>query len=279
MNLAILGLDGIGKSTASAWVAETITRTTGKKAVASTWRSEVLKSSDTFSTTVLRDIYGSCHRMLFGSAEHPKGTSLRSQLFSEDTDVLSSDSIHKMATTPVSANDPRGLIGSALLDIAGNVAHKMLVTEPLVKTGYVVIQDSYGYKSVVKQLVAARLAAASEGNIDLANEAEMTLDFATQLFGGLMRPTAGMLLDGDPSLALRRKSQRNSNAILEDLTIIGQPGTAYSFQFLSICRTQFLIAAKKWQWSIVQMTDEPPAASRQKVTEATLATLDTIGLL
>ena len=278
MDLAMLGLDGIGKSTAFAWVAETITRTTGKKVVASTWRSEVAKSSDTFSATVLRDIYCSCHRMLFGSAEHPKGISLRSQLFNEDTDVLSSESIQKMATTPVSANDPRGLIGSALLDIAGNVAHRMLVTEPLIKNGYVVVQDSYGYKSVVKQLVAARLAAASEGSIDLANEADMTLDFATQLFGRLMRPVTGLLLDGEPSLALRRRSQRNSKAILEDLTIIGQPGRLYSVRFFAACRRQFLMAAKKWKWPIVQMADEPPAASRRKVTEATLAMLDTIGL-
>lgn len=252
LHVALLGIDGVGKST----LAEELQRRCQARDVPVTvtsWRRYIEDypgGVSSYPVRSLRNLYVEAFRLLCagtvsGSGDDGIGT------YEDFTTGGGRAALEEAAGADMS---PGGAMGAILLEIAGNVVFHRDVVGELTSKGMVVIDESYGYKHAVKDLLVAERAASTP-----VPELELIRPFVRQFFGRAMVPDVGLYLAGDPDLAMRRiAGQRRRVGRFEMLPVSQSSARQDDSAFHEMqreCAKEFAQFAASYGWTTVATED------------------------
>jgi thymidylate kinase len=257
--VALLGIDGTGKSTLAAGLAERCVQV-GQPVRTVSWRRLIESPAEPagWPKDSLQNLWLEIFRLYYGGATLDGGARQMPGTYAELVERGGTEHLHDAALEGVRAHGP---LAAALLEIAGNA---LLVRDSIrqwVAEGCVVIQESYGFKHVVKELLLA-------GELDpaLAGEVALTLRYAHEFFGRACGPDVGVLVAGDPELALRwRTAEAGRTGVFENFSVAGADPAASFLALQSRCAAIFDDFAAAHGWLRVEVRDGPPAANRDRL--------------
>ena len=261
--VALLGIDGTGKSTLAAGLAERCAQV-GQPVRTVSWR-RLIESPDEpagWPKDSLQNLWLEIFRLYYGGATLDGGARQMPGTYVELVERGGTEHLHDAALDGVRAHGPRP---RALLEIAGNILLQRDAIARWVAEGCVVIQESYGFKHVVKELLLAE-----EMDPALAGEAALTLRYAHDFFGRACVPDMGVLVAGDPALALRwRTAEAGRTGVFENYLVAGEdPGASFLLALQTRCSKMLADFAAAHGWLRFEVHDEPPAHNRDRLLAA-----------
>lgn len=264
--VALLGIDGTGKSTLAAGLAERCAQV-GQPVRTVSWRRLVESPTEPagWPKDSLQNLWLEIFRLYYGGATLDGGA--REMPGSYDELVARGGTEH-LHDAEVAGVRPHGPLAAALLEVAGNILLQRDAIERWVAEGCVVIQESYGFKHVVKELLLVE-------KLDpaLAGEAALTLRFARDFFGRACVPDVGVLVAGDPALALRwRTAEAGRTGVFENLSVAGEDPATSFLALQARCTAIFDDFAAEHGWLRFEVQDEPPAHNRDRLLAALAGT-------
>ncbi|PSM40855.1 hypothetical protein C6Y14_22840 [Streptomyces dioscori] len=145
---------------------------------------------------------------------------------------------------------------SGLLELTAYCVIRADVVEPALERGAVVLTDSFCLKNVVRTLRQAQF---MEGCLREAVDQALR-GVRTALSSPVLQPDVGLLLDADPALALRwRRAQRGGLEPGADLSVAGRPGDEAFVELQSALATELREAAGHWGWHVLSVDGRPLA--------------------
>ena len=264
-HISLIGIDGAGKTSIAFALAASMTRK-GYEAEVVSWRS-VMRAPDSLSGTILGH-----HAMTSTKLQLCRATSDRAI----DLPALLSDGRLESffrVTEPilreiqVRRNEAFPFVSSALLELSGSIyLHHAYISERRL-AGRMVIEESCGFKHVLKNVLMTQRLAGKESSLHRA--AAVVLETAQLLFGTLLPPTHGYWIDTDPVLASTwRTNNGEPTTNFEDYGLLG---TDQGVSFLAMqedCRRAFARAAEAWRWRRMEMPDRPKGVNIQAAVDA-----------
>jgi len=202
LHVALLGMDGIGKTTFANTLAEKA-RDQGIPIQTVSWRSVVEDCEDPncYPIPQLRMLWLQSFRTYFAGATRTDGQPLR---LPETFDLLTEWGTEYLNGLSIQELSPAGPLAAAWIELAGNTLLHYEIIQPLVAEGFLVLQESYGYKHVFKLLAVAE---------DLAPELGQSVkhgrDLALNFFGNQLVPDVGVYIAGDPALAQKWRERQS----------------------------------------------------------------------
>jgi hypothetical protein len=260
--VALLGIDGTGKSTLAAGLAERCAQV-GQPVRTVSWRRLVESPTEPagWPKDSLQNLWLEIFRLYYGGATLDGGA--REMPGSYD-DLVACGGTEHLHDAEVAGVRPHGPLAAALLEIAGNILLQRDAIERWVAEGCVVIQESYGFKHVVKELLLVE-----ELDPALAGEAALTLRFARDFFGRACVPDVGVLVAGDPALALRwRTAEAGRTGVFENLSVAGEDPATSFLALQARCTAIFDDFAAEHGWLRFEVQDESPAHNRDRLLAA-----------
>lgn len=264
--VALLGIDGIGKSTLAAGLAERCAQV-GQPVRAVSWRRLVESPTEPagWPKDSLQNLWLEIFRLYYGGATLDGGAREMPGSYDELVARGGTEHLRDATVTGVRAHGP---LAAALLEIAGNVLLLRDTVRQWVAEGCLVIQESYGFKHVVKELLLVE-----ELDPALAGEAALTLRFAHDFFGRACVPDVGVLVAGDPALALRwRTAEAGRTGVFEDFSVAGEDPATSFLALQTRCTAVFDDFAAEHGWLRFEVHDEPRAHNRDRLLAALAAT-------
>ena len=252
--LALLGIDGMGKSTLTRALAERCERI-GQPVRTVSWRQYVEAPAEPtepagWPQDTLRNLWFEIFRLYYGGATIDGGA--RGMPRSYD-DLNARGGTEHLADAQVTGLRPHGPLAATLLEIAGNVLLQRDVVARWVAEGYLVVQESYGFKHAVKELLLTEAL-----DPRLAAEVEITLRFAHDFFGRCCVPDVGVHVWGDPAVALRwRTAQTGGSSPFENYSMAGADPESSFLVMQQRCAKVFGAFAAEHGWTELEMKDEP----------------------
>lgn len=260
--VALLGIDGTGKTTLAEALAERCAQV-GQPVRTVSWRRLVESPTEPagWPKDSLQNLWLEIFRLYYGGATLDGGARAMPGSYGELVAAGGTEHLHDADVADVRAHGP---LAAALLEVAGNILLQRDAIERWVAEGCVVIQESYGFKHVVKELLLVE-----ELDPALAAEAALTLRFAHDFFGRVCVPDVGVLVAGDPELALRwRTAEAGRTGVFENFSVAGEdPGTSF-LALQSRCTAIFEEFAAAHGWLRFEVHDEPPAHNRDRLLAA-----------
>jgi thymidylate kinase len=250
---AFLGIDSIGKTTVSKIIAERM-HFKGQRARLVTWKSTMRGSEDPFVRATLETLYVQTYAMMFAGAAQRKKGRVEALLSTPAASFLSSGAEKELASLEVDSNTPPGLLAMSLIELAGNLFIHSKEIALHRQAGEFVIQDSYGFKHVVKELILMRESFTDKG----AGEAVFAqlLELVSEIFSRFMAPDVGVFLRAEPALAMKYGGGRQWG-LVEDMRSVGQPGADGFLRLQNECNQLFEAFAQANDWLIIDITEEP----------------------
>ncbi|CCN85937.1 hypothetical protein VIBNISFn27_p10092 [Vibrio nigripulchritudo SFn27] len=252
--IAFLGMDGIGKSTLCRKLSDILTDF-GYDVEVVSWTKYCNESEKSYNRDTLRELYVGTFKMMYGSATTDTGpfTSFFpngiDQFFDEQTsETLNNRSVH--------SNSEFSMLGAALVELAGNFALRQHVISPALDEGKFVIQETFGYKHIVKQLILARELALVNGTYtdDFKQSLKSFSDLNFQLFSTILAPRNGVVVTGTPELAKQwRFAQSGGANSTEDLALAGSREPDSYERMQNECNLEFIRYAENLKWPILKM--------------------------
>lgn len=261
-HVALLGIDGIGKSTLTAGLAERCAQV-GQPVRTVSWRRFIESPAEPagWPKDSLQNLWLEIFRLYYGGATLDGGGRDMPGSYAELTARGGTEHLHDAAVTGVRAHGP---LAAALLEIAGNILLQRDTIRQWVAEGCVVIQESYGFKHVVKELLLVEALDPA-----LAGEAALTLRFARDFFGRVCVPDVGVMVAGDPALALRwRTAEAGRTGVFENLAVAGDDPRASFLSLQTRCTEIFADFAAAHGWLRFEVRDEPRERNRDRLLAA-----------
>lgn len=299
-DIALLGIDGIGKSSVAKALAEVL-RHQGYTVTLTSWQQYVRADRSGRGSGALRAAYGAIFRSVYAACTGPDGGSadrllpgLDGDLFGwnspgdspADSQADSHGDPHKYSHARL--NDPDGeisldmnrpgpFVAAGLMELAARIIERDFVIEPALARGEVVIQESHGLKNAVKLgMVAEGILAESRtaGQAETSRALEGYYSFAHRCVNEWSPPVQTVLLSGDPELAYRwRKEQNGRIPRGEHTDLAGRPDQSTFVRFQSSIQQGLVAVAESEGWPRVHMTDR---ARQENIDSAVRTTLDTL---
>lgn len=251
--LAFLGIDGVGKTTlANRLVAELTGR--GVKVRKVSWRDTVsVPGATSWPVDALQEVWLDTFRLLFGGARTDDGEPLRlprtfAQWHAEGWE-------DRLATTRTAQADRSGPLAAALAELAGNLVLTDSFIRPLVEQGYTVVQETFPYKHVLKELLVAGHISAEESFAGLVAVLEV---MTREVFSSdMMQPDVGVHVVGTAEQAYRWKmAQSGRLGVLEDLSAAGRDGEQSYITLQTQTAGYFTRACAQWGWITHEVDDQ-----------------------
>lgn len=258
-HVAMLGIDGLGKTTLTEELAE-LARCRGRDVHLVSWRGYLENGgARVYPRDQLERLWVQSFRLYFGTARTPDGAPVELPTSYADLDARGGTGY--LDDLPLTGMHGRGPLAAAWIELAANTILHQAVIRPLVDAGGIVLQESFGYKHLAKLFTVA--AAVSP---ELAAPCRTGQALVAGLFGGPLRPDFGIHLAGDPELALAwRKAQNGRPGTFESLEAAGEDPWA---SFLRVAREStrlFDSFAASHGWIRAEMTDAPREVNRARV--------------
>lgn len=241
--VSFLGIDGIGKTTlARAFRDKLLGLGVNVKEVS--WRSTNGEGGQTWPHDALQELWVDTFRLLFG------GSTVSGQPLALPRDFATWDSEEwedKLGEMPLTSAHRSGPVAAALAELSGNLVLTDAVIRPLVDSGTVVIQETFPYKHVLKEILVARQISDEPRFISICGLLETLI---LEVFGSAhMQPDLGIFVDGDPTLAHAwRLNETGKLGLLEDFGAAGDRGRESYLQLQEQSAAYFSTAAKSWGW-------------------------------
>jgi hypothetical protein len=281
-DIALSGIDGVGKSTVSEALA-TALRERGYVVSVLSWRNYLKSGSPASGPTALRATYIAMLRSLYSAAVGADGGSVEHLLPSLEQDVLGTHDGPPVLEDPsldlaLNPDRPNAFLASGLLEIAARLVERETVIAPALARGEVVIQESHGLKNCLKLgLVAQHLA---NGNGEANRIVEDYISMARRCLTEWTRPSLGVLVTGDPQLAyVWRKRQKGFIARGEHLDEDGRPAEWTFVELQTRLQEKLVATAETEGWPSVTMTDRPQDLNVTSAVQTVLDALATRGIL
>lgn len=260
--VALLGIDGTGKTTLAEALAERCAQV-GQPVRTVSWRRLVESPTEPagWPKDNLQNLWLEIFRLYYGGATLDGGARTMPGSYDELVAAGGTEHLHDAAVDGVRAHGP---LAAALLEIAGNVLLQRDAIARWVAEGCVVIQESYGFKHVVKELLLVE-----ELDPALAAEAALTLRFAHDFFGRACVPDVGVLVAGDPELALRwRTAETGRTGVFENFAVAGEDPAASFLALQSRCTGIFAEFAAAHGWLHFEVLDVSRERNRDRLLAA-----------
>lgn len=244
--VAFMGIDGIGKTTLARALASELAGA-GVPVRPISWRAALDESTSPWPRDALQQLWLETFRCLYAGGTTENGV-IR---LPRDYDRWAEDAWEqRLSGLSVLDNSPGGAVAAALAELAGNVILATEVIAPAIRDGVVVIQETFPYKHVLKELVVAERLAAEKGTTDVASMAQRLRATARSLFAvPPLQPDIGLLVDGPATLAYRwRVAQANGVGALEDLGVAGFKGEQSFIALQEATAAEFRDCARDWGW-------------------------------
>lgn len=254
LDIAFLGIDGIGKSTIINHIVP-IFKKKGLSAKVVTWRRAIGESDDDFSRDTLRDLYVGTFRTMFGWANDD--THKIRELFPASSEEFMRCGVEgRLGELSIQSNETKGLFATALIELAGNFILKDHEVERYTKDHDIVIQETFGFKHIVKELLIAK-EIVNRDERDVAEKAiQDLLDLASASFSHWLQPKVGFFVKGDPEVAYSwRLRQSGRVGVIEDFGLASQTGMKSFVSLQSECNKIFEEFAKQCKWPVIEMKD------------------------
>jgi len=266
LHVAFMGIDGIGKSTLTHELADLAQRQGVRLRVVS-WRSVVEGERDaaSYPASELRRLWVQSFRTYFSGATTADGSRVElpdsfENLYERGgTEYLNSVRIHGLK--------PSGALGSAWIELAANTILNSVVIGDLVAQGYLVVQESYGYKHLLKLF-----AFAEHLSPDVSAAACAGRDMIVAYFGELLRPDIGVYVAGDPELALKWRQQQSILGTFETYASVGADPSASFLQLQREISAAFEVFTEKNSWLRINVVDAPREVNRRRALDALAST-------
>ena len=251
LHVALMGIDGAGKSTVAGELAAAL-RSEGR-AVEIVSFKRALAGDDAVTSSVLGHVaYASLACQYAEAVLTEPGVELASLLSAGRSFPEVERAVRSV---PVERNSPRPFLASALLEIVGGFGVQAYA-EGRLRAGVSVIDESYAFKHVLKNVLLARRLAGPGTPVHAG--AQRVLETAVSLFGTLLAPHRGCWVDADPQLALRwRTKAGEETTAFENYGLLGEIGDESFVAMQEDCREVFAAAARAWGWVRVTMEDRP----------------------
>lgn len=257
--VALLGIDGTGKTTLAEALAERCAQV-GQPVRTVSWRRLIESPTEPagWPKDNLQNLWLEIFRLYYGGATLDGGARTMPGTYEELGAAGGTEHLHDARLEGVRAHGP---LAAALLEIAGNVLLQRDAIERWVAEGCVVIQESYGFKHVVKELLLVE-----ELDPARAAEAALTLRFAHDFFGRVCVPDLGVLVAGDPELALRwRTAESGRTGVFENFAVAGEDPRASFLALQSRCVEIFDEFAAAHGWLRFEVRDVPREDNRDRL--------------
>ena len=250
LSVALMGIDGAGKSTLVAALRSTL-EAEGREVVPVTWEaavSELGGDRSAYPLATLETLGVEGWRLMY--ADLPAYRDIPGWL----ADHGAREMIGMLPVDPVGGRQS-ALVTSALIEMTGHQLLQAEVVVPALARGAVTVCDGFGFKNVLKVLRMAQLV---PGPVPAASM-ELLIRHAREVFGGeFMRPRVGLLLDADPALTYGwRIGQRDRLGPVEDLSLAGRPGRESYLEFQSALAAEFRSVAASWGWHALPVDGRP----------------------
>lgn len=251
--ISFLGIDGIGKTTlARALAAELAAANVPVRVVS--WRSALESTPDPWPRQPLQQLWLETFRCLYAgsvtSGERPR--------LPPDYETWVNDGWEgRLAALAVDENAPGGALAAAFAELAGSIILSTEVIQPALRDQVVVIQETFPYKHVLKELIVAEKLADEHAVPSLKDMARSLRGTVRALFcAPPLRPDIGVLVDGSSKLAQQwRTAQSGGPGVLEDLGIVGDKGESSFVDLQEETAAEFRIYAHDAGWSVHTVDD------------------------
>jgi thymidylate kinase len=264
LHVAFLGIDGVGKTTLVREIAE-LARHNGRPVRVVSWRAVVDDvdglGTPRYAVDELRHLWVQSFRSYFGGATLADLSPVPLPVDFADLDRLGgTEYLNGVTVVGVDASGP---MAAGWIEFAANsLLHEVVITR-LVADGYLVLQESYGYKHPIKLFAFAEQVSA-EGSAAAAVGREVTDAF----FGGALRPDLGVYVAGSPALALKwRRAQSGQVGTFESMATVGQDVDSSFVRLQEESVARFDAFAEAHSWLRVEVIDAPREENRRRILE------------
>jgi len=269
LRIAMLGVDGIGKTSLSrelcAWLA--------RQGIASqvvSWRRLIAGEAPCpapYPRTTLEQMWVEDWRLLYGGGlvdGEPVDQRLP-RAFDEFQEAGVEERFPLVADNVRSS----GPLASGLAEWAVDFVIEAETVRPLAAEGVVTIRESFGFKPVLKSLLIAR--ACAPGSVPSA-VVDRVIDRIEECYSDpYLQPDVGIFLDGDVEVAYeRRQKEGRGVGIAEDLGLAGITGETAYLELQRLCSDHFAKVAKQWGWYRLELGDRTPADLCEEIVDEVL---------
>jgi hypothetical protein len=276
-DVSLVGMDGIGKTTLAGALVEALRRFGPVERV--TWEEAIRREPPGFVVDGLQELGLSAYRTLYGGVASAD-LDIHGTFPATWGEFERSGYEERLSRLRVLDNELRGVVASAFVEAAGNLFLWAHVIDPKLDAGTIVVQESYGLKHALRELLMARRLALLQGDEGAADTISQLMPVVEAAFLRFVPPRVGVLVTGEPELAFRwRSGQPNYVGIAEDLTTIGVAGEDSFIDFQRECALEFEEVARRAGWVVVRMADRAKEENVDAAVDAILEHLDRQGLV
>ncbi|MGR6924595.1 hypothetical protein ACU635_60980 [[Actinomadura] parvosata] len=269
MYIAMLGIDGTGKTTMTRLLARALSEN-GHQVKKLSWRKELDVAERPNTREALRQLWLESLRLVYLGVDGPPAPASYEEFHQQRWEDRYSNSRY-------TTNVPAGPLAAAWLEWVGQILLRHEVVEPHRDRGVHVIDESFSLKMALKELlIAERL---SNGPA-MSAQIEQARELLTELFRSCA-PDVGILITGSVEQAYRwRMRQEGSLGSLEDMgAAAGDRGMEGFKELQSACDAFFRTFADKQGWIIHEMTAASAEENFERLREALLEHPEAAGLL
>jgi thymidylate kinase len=252
--IALLGQDGIGKSTIAAALASSL-EADGLRVSVTSWTKSLRDRPSDFSKKCLSDLLFAAYRGMYAAAGC-RDTSAAALFPATAEEFLSGDCADQLLELDVDRNSTWGVVAGAFAELSGNLFFRSAEVDKKIEQGYVVIQETFGYKHLVKDLYLAKNLAIRNGDHAFLPVIESLEALNETIFSTVLAPQFGFVIDGDPELAVQRRLDQSGGAgWTEDLQIACDRTRESFVRMQNYTREKFREYAKRHGWQTVEIAN------------------------
>lgn len=265
--LVLLGIDGIGKSTIATALIEEL-EAEGRNVSVTSWSSSSKANPSEFERRCMSDVLFAAFRCMYAGAQTKDGPARLHFPASGDEFFSSDTSRNVFLDMDIVDNDAYGVLSGALAEIAGNFMFRYFDVMPKLNSGCLVIQETFGYKHLIKDLYLAKSLARRKSNLELLPIIEKLEEVGESMYSTVLAPEVGIVIDGDPVPAIqRRMAQSGRPGWTEDMQLACEPGPQSFLHMQQYTRDKFLAYAKRYAWPVFPVNDDGKEANTRRAIE------------
>lgn len=254
--LVLLGIDGIGKSTIAAALMQCL-RSEGKSAIVTSWSSSSRNHPSKFERQCMNDALFVAFRCMYAAASTRDGPACRHFPDSAESFFAWEDMRNVFLDMDIVKNEAWGVLSGALAEIAGNFMFRYFDVVPNLKRGCLVIQETFGYKHLVKDLYLSKMLALRNGDLEFVPLVEKLAELGEWMYSTVLAPEVGIVIDGDPVPAIERRMAQSGRAGWTENMQLACDSSPESFLHMQqYTRDKFLAYAKRYGWPVITITEE-----------------------
>lgn len=269
--VALLGLDGSGKTTVARGLTERLAAQ-GHKPKFMRWH-DILDQGDRddFPYVSVRQLLVEIWRTRYGGATD--AYSLRVQHGPPSYEDFKRAKLDPGPVYPVGAHRS-GMVASAMLEFTAEMLiHTEVVNEHL-SSGRIVVRDGFAYRNAMKVLRIAN--EVSRGDVPDDFIARTIDFFAEACSSRFLQPDIGVFMKVAPEECYRRIIARGGVGPFEDMGFTGRAGQSSFIELQGALLTEYERVATSWGWHIVDVSESSPAEALDAVAEIVLAGVNSL---